>query len=240
MPAPSPTNSTYSVFTEILHFHKCVWYLQRVQIVVTRFRNGAELLARYQASLAYGGLFVPTRRLFDPGEPVILDVRMPELKDTLLIRGHVAWTRRGRIKTHVRAGFGVEFCDTEQQKRDFLLALARGHRHQTTARRHKRLPIDLTGGWRMLKDTSWHACKVTDIGSGGAFVQTVTLLPKGTAVVLEVTPPGQETTQSLEGRVAWSRDIPGAQGFGVEFRCRDMVGKHRIRELIRRLEQQAA
>lgn len=95
----------------------------------------------------------------------------------------------------------------------------------------------MEGGWRVLKQKSWHACQIGEIGSGGAFLHTDTLLPRDTRVELELTPPGSNTKQAIEGRVAWSRNTPGAEGFGIEFRCRDVVGKLRLRELVRRLEQ---
>lgn len=207
---------------------------------MTRFRNGDEFLERYQSSLAYGGLFVPTRRTFKPGQGIVLDLRMPELEDALLIRGTVVWNRRGRIKTGVRAGFGVEFCPGEAQKRDYVLAVARGEVSKSWTRRHKRLPIELEAGWRMVKGTGSHACTVSEIGPGGAFLRTDTLLPQGTPVVLDLVPPGSRTSQPIEGRVAWSRTTPGDEGFGLEFRCRDMAGKHRLREVMRRIEQSVA
>ena len=37
-------------------------YQHTVKLIPTRFRNGAELLVRYEGSLSNGGLFVPTRK----------------------------------------------------------------------------------------------------------------------------------------------------------------------------------
>jgi Tfp pilus assembly protein PilZ len=208
-----------------------------VQILVTRFQNSAELLARYQTTLAYGGLFVPTRRLLKTGQSIILDIRMMDLQEPLLVRGKVAWCRRGRRRAATRAGIGVEFCASEHLKREYLLAVARGDANASTMRRHKRLPVEMEGGWRVLKHKSWHSCRIGEIGSGGAFLHTEAVLPRDTRVELELMPPGSNTKQAIEGRVAWSRSTPGAEGFGIEFRCRDVVGKLRLRELVRRLEQ---
>ena len=48
---------------------------------------------------------------------------------------------------------------------------------------------------------------------------------------------GRGDVAAIQGRVAWSRDTLGQEGIGIEFQCRDMAGKRRIRELIRRLRE---
>ena len=53
-------------------------------------------------------------------------------------------------------------------------------------------------------------------------------------------PPGATAPQVIEGRVAWARNTPGAEGVGVEFRCRDIGGMRRLRELVKRIERQGA
>ena len=47
----------------------------------------------------------------------------------------------------------------------------------------------------------------------------------------------QESLATLEGRVAWRRQTPGNEGVGVEFRCRDIAGMRRLRELVKRIEK---
>jgi len=75
-----------------------------------------------------------------------------------------------------------------------------------------------------------------DICAGGAFIRTREFHPSGTSVVIEVLPPGSTRPVAIEGRVAWSRETPGAEGIGVEFRCRDAGGMRRLKELVRRIE----
>ena len=207
-----------------------------MEILRVRFRDGAELLESYLPNFAQGGLFVPTRRTFPLGHPVILDIRMPELTDSLLIRGDITWCRKGKRTEKIRAGLGVQFAATERQKRDYVLALARGIARKISSRRHKRLPIQIPAFWRMPKESDRHVTLLGEIGSGGAFLHTDAALTAGDPVVVELTPPGSTMTQAIEGRVAWRRETPGSAGVGIEFRCRDMAGKHRLRELIRRLE----
>jgi len=211
-----------------------------MHILVARFRDGQEFLEHYQESFLYGGLFFPTRKIIKPGEIVVLDIRMPTLRDYALVRGMVAWHRRGRRGQGIRAGLGIEFLASEQSKRDYLLGLARGDRGANPQRRHRRLPTELRVDWRVPNDTDRHLSLVDDIGAGGAFLRTRHGPPPGAPVLMEIVPPGSSAPQTIEGRVAWARKTPGAEGIGVEFRCRDIGGKRRLRELVRRIEKLGA
>ena len=210
-------------------------------ILVARYRDGREFIERYEPSFQYGGIFFPTRKTIPRGEAVLLDIRMPALKDTMLLRGTVAWRQRSKRGTGQRAGLGIEFLPSEGQKREHLLALARGERAPASAqRKHRRLPIELRVDWRVPTCTERHISLVDDIGTGGAFIRTRQPPDCGTAVVLELCPPGTGAAHSIEGRVAWTRHTPGREGAGVEFRCRDIGGMRRLRELIRRIEHAEA
>ncbi len=211
-----------------------------MHILVARFRDGGEFLEHYQESFLYGGLFFPTRKIITPGEIVVLDIRMPALRDYALVRGMVAWHRRGRRGQGIRAGLGIEFLASEQSKRDYLLSLAEGSRDPSTQRRHRRLPTELKVDWRVPNETDRHLSLVDDIGAGGAFLRTRHAPPPGAAVLMEIVPPGASAPQTIEGRVAWTRRTPGSEGVGIEFRCRDIGGKRRLRELVRRIEKHAA
>jgi Tfp pilus assembly protein PilZ len=208
-----------------------------MRILTARFRSGSDFLDRYQDAFAYGGLFLPTRQVIDPGELVVLDVRMPSLRDHMLLRGMVAWHRRGKRAENLRAGLGVELLASEQESRDYLLALARGEVDGSAQRRHRRLPTALSVGWRIPEDTRRHQSYVDDISIGGAFLRTDEPPTAGTPLLLEIIPPGGTAPQVIECRVAWTRRGPGVEGVGIEFRCRGVVGMRRLRELVRRVEQ---
>lgn len=213
-----------------------------MRLLVARFRSRAELAERLLSHRPNGGLFLPTRRVIEPGEPILVDVRFAELRDHLLLRGVVSARQRGRRTDNIRAGLFIEFLASESGKRDHLLALSREPDGQHAAepaaqRRHRRLPIELRVDWRVPHQSERHISLVDDIGIGGAFLRTREMPPTGTPVVLELCPPGGTTAQAIEGRVAWSRETPGQEGVGVEFRCRDIGGLRRLRELVRRIEK---
>ncbi len=209
-----------------------------MRTLIARFSSAEELLERYERSFRFGGLFLPTRKAIEPGEAVVLDIRMAPLRDHMLIRGVVIWRQRGKRSTGQRAGLGIEFLASEQSKRDYLLALAKGNvGPQAAQRRHRRLPVEMRVDWRVPAHTDRHASLLEDIGPGGAFIRTLELPKAGTSIVLEVSPPGANVAQTIEGRVAWTRATPGTEGVGVEFRARDIGGMRRLRELCRRIEQ---
>lgn len=209
-----------------------------MRLLVARFRSGADLLARHLDQRENGGIFLPTRRIVEPGEPVLVDIRLAELRDHLLLRGVVVERQRGRRNDNVRAGLYIEFLSSEAERRNHLLALARGEAQPATAkRRHRRLPIEIRVDWRVPHHTERHISLCDDIGIGGAFLRTREQPAEGTPVVIELRPPGANTPQAIEGRVAWVRDTPGQEGVGVEFRCRDIGGMRRLRELVRRIER---
>jgi Tfp pilus assembly protein PilZ len=209
-----------------------------MRLLLARFRSGADLLGRHLDDRENGGIFLPTRRIIDPGEPVLVDIRLAELRDHLLLRGVVVERQRGRRNDNVRAGLYIEFLPSESGRRDHLLALARGDaRPPSGKRRHRRLPIEIRVDWRVPHHTERHISSVDDIGIGGAFLRTREQPATGTPVVIELRPPGANTPQAIEGRVAWRRDTPGQEGVGVEFRCRDIGGMRRLRELVRRIER---
>lgn len=210
-----------------------------MHIFVARYSDGEDFLDHYQSSFMFGGVFFPTRRIIPPGELVVLDIRMPQLRDYALVRGMVAWHQRGRRSQGTRAGLGIEFLASEQAKRDFLLSLGRGEENPPK-RRHRRLPTELRVDWRIPMENHRHMSLVDDIGSGGMFIRTQHLPPQGTPIVVEIVPPGSTAAQSIEGRVAWNCATPGSEGVGIEFRCRDIGGKRRLRELVKRIERDVA
>ena len=81
-----------------------------MRILRARYRSGEEMLRHYQPSLPGGGIFFPTREAIPLGEPVLIELRFPELCNKQLLRGFIAWRRAGKHRTKLRAGLGIEFC----------------------------------------------------------------------------------------------------------------------------------
>jgi Tfp pilus assembly protein PilZ len=208
-----------------------------MRILKARYRGAADFLAAYDATLAGGGLVFPTRAQVTVGEPVVVEVRFPELGDRLLLRATLTWRRGARVREGMPAKVGVELDPADAAKREFLLVVARGDAStRIVQRNHRRLPVSLPVRWHVKDRREEQAAIVADIGPGGAFLRTAHTCVEGTQIIVELLPPGGAVPLSIEARVAWRRLEPGAEGVGVEFRCRDTGGLRRLKEMVRRLE----
>ena len=169
---------------------------------------------------------------------MLVEVLFPALLERQILRATVAWRRAGRLRPEkLRAGLGVVFDDSEATKRDFILTVA-GGAPSTVRRRHDRFPVDLLVDWYRPGQADRHPATARDIGAGGAFLELEDGLTVGDLLVVEVVPPGGARPLPVEGRVVWQRRSP-AVGVGVQFRCRDTGGIHRLKELVRRFAAQA-
>ncbi len=211
-----------------------------MRILVARFKSGEQFLEHYLSDFDHGGLFYPSRTPLPEGESVIVDVRMPALRDYVLLRGSISWHRRGKRADKVRAGLGIAFAEADRSKRDYLRSVAGGRSDTSAQRRHRRLPTEFEVNWRIPNDTESRPSVADDISPGGMFIRTRELPPMGASILLQLVHPGATTAQTIEGRVAWQNASPGAEGVGVEFRCRDIGGMRRLRELVKRLERAEA
>lgn len=201
-----------------------------------RYRSGDDFLQSYDGMLPLGGIFYPTRAAMPVGTAVLLEICFEGLRGNQILRGKVAYRRAGRYRMKLRAGLGIEFGAAETARRDFLLAVAKGEIVDMITRRHRRLPVTMFADWRIAQGRELHRSYVEDIGTGGAFLKTTEILPPGSDLIVEVTPPGSLRPLEIAARVAWVRHTPGEEGIGVEFRTRDAGGQRRLKELIRRLE----
>lgn len=205
-------------------------------IIRAKYPDAQTFLDSYLANFRYGGAFFPTRRRIPIGYPVILDVRFPGLRSKVLLRGIIAWRRSGKRREKIRAGLGIEFLGSEVRKRDFVIDVAKGLKEDLAHRRHRRLPVDVSVDWKEKAGRNWNSATLEDFGPGGTFIKTTHCLPVGSPVLLELLAPGGQRKIPIQGDVAWIRHIPGDEGMGIAFRCRDLGGSRLIKELIRRLE----
>ena len=208
-----------------------------MNIIRAKYPNCQAFLQSYQSNFPGGGVFIPTRKKHELGSSAVVDVRFPELRSRVLVRGIIAWRRAGKRRTKLRAGVGVEFLAVEKRKKEFLLGVAQGDIVDLTQRRHRRLPVEIRVDWREKTERERQVSTLEDIGEGGAFIRSTRFLPIGSAVILEITAPGGERQIAIEAVVAWTCHTIGEEGMGVEFRCRDIGGTRLLKELVRRIER---
>lgn len=203
-----------------------------MQILKVRYRTNREFLEAYQNDLAGGGLFCPTTTALEAGSDVVCELTIPALPNKVLIRGHVKSWRPALPRLRVRAGAIVEFVSEESEKRKFVVDTVRGLRDPGPRRKHTRLPVELPVQWRVIGTPDSSSGGLSEISVGGALLRTGSVLPLGTEVVIEVTPPGAVSPIAISGKVAYHGP---EQAAGVKFQYRDGGGSRRLRELIRRL-----
>jgi type IV pilus assembly protein PilZ len=63
----------------------------------------------YMRFIKGGGLFVPTKQEFKLGSEVILQVKLPEEAETIVVSGVVAWVTPFGAQAGKKAGVGVQF-----------------------------------------------------------------------------------------------------------------------------------
>lgn len=99
-------------------------------------------------------------------------------------------------------------------------------------RRAPRVPL---GVWVTVEhEGTYFDAFAANIGVGGAFVETQTLLPYEARLVLHVPLPGASEVLRLPGVVRWSGTAAASQtGFGIQFLELGAKETHQLSELVR-------
>jgi hypothetical protein len=201
-------------------------------IIKLRIRTRDEWHDLAPSPLVSDPIFVPTTDELESGQSVIVEVASQLLPNAVLIRGTVQSWRPALPRARVRAGAVVELGGDEQAKLTFLNEVLSGRRTDPPRRRHNRLPVSMGVRYRLANTAELVDCEVSEIGVGGALLNTTTPVPIDTELTLEIVPPGAAAALAIAGRVSYHTP-PG--GTGVRFVSRDVDGERRLRELIRRL-----
>jgi len=85
----------------------------------------------------------------------------------------------------------------------------RRHHFRGKARPGRVMPVR----FRASSETPWVSAETTNIGIGGAFIATPTVLPAGTRLTVEVTLPTSDQHFTLPAVVRWAAPA----GMGVQF-----------------------
>lgn len=79
-------------------------------------KEAVELNLSYMPFIAGGGLFVPTPESFQLGERVVVDVKLPNKDENIIVEGNVVWITPSNALHHVLTGIGVQFSGAHKQK----------------------------------------------------------------------------------------------------------------------------
>jgi len=201
-------------------------------ILKLRIKSPAEWRELAPAPSTTEPVFVPTTDEVTAGQPVIVEISSTMLPNKVLIRGIVQSWRPALPRMRVRAGATVTIEPDEQLKLTFVHDVFTGKRTDAPRRRHNRLPVKVSCRYRTTASAAFVASNVTEIGVGGALLETKAPLALDTELTLEITPPGAAAPLAIASRVSYH----GPSGnTGLRFVTRDGDGDRRLRELIRRL-----
>ena len=201
-----------------------------VRILVARFNSGADFLRNFDSSVQYGALLVPTKAIAAIDEPLVVEVAFPELPNHVLLRAQAV------DRVEERGGLLVRFGQTEQSKRDFVLACARGEMQPVWQRRHRRFPVRLEVHFGLQGAQSLVPAFTEDVSSGGIFLRTPMTLSVRTPIEMTIDFADGSPPVSAIGRVAWVRQHPPTAGFGVAWDERKSLPMKRLRKVIRDLK----
>lgn len=208
-----------------------------MRLLTCAFASATEFLDCYSVEAAEGVLYCRTRSQLDVGEELLIEVSFPGLPNRTVLRGSVSALRRGR-------GAWVRLNAGDAHSRDFLLRLARGELQsgEQVERGHRRIPIALPVTCHIDEvddpPTDRLLGLTHDVGGGGTWVQSAAAPAVGTRVSIVLGPMSSAgEVLRLDGRVAWIRRDPRANGFGVRFDPKQSRDAPRLRAMLRRASE---
>lgn len=76
-------------------------------------KDRATLHATYMPFLRNGGIFLPTTRRSEIGNPVFLLLALPDSSERLAVNGRVAWITPAHAQGNRAPGIGIQFLDAD-------------------------------------------------------------------------------------------------------------------------------
>ncbi|HEY3357518.1 MAG TPA: PilZ domain-containing protein [Polyangia bacterium] len=205
-----------------------------MRILSAWFESGADFLKNYNERMNGGSFYYPTAAELQVDEPVLLEVRIPELPNRMLMRGRVSTVD---LK---HQGAWITFLPEDQETQDFVVSVARGDItvETTVVRKHQRYPLEMPVDWKANDSEDVFISSTADLSAGGAFVRTLAPPPVGTPVAL-VLAPTRGAVLTITGRVSWARQDAGAEGMGVRFEQPTSETTKALREALRKMDESA-
>ncbi len=204
-----------------------------MKILFATFKSPTDFLDRLETDTAKGcgALTVATKATYDKDEEIILEIGFPGLPNRILMRAIATGPFKGDQATFAIAA-------DEEDKRDFLVAVASGRATASWKRRHRRFPMRLPVRFVVEGESEDDMplrgdAETEDMGSGGISLKTSRMLPDGAKVTVVLDPLDGSEEIEFEGRVVWNRRDDAVSGVGIQF---DRLGgddMKRLRRMIR-------
>ena len=78
-------------------------------------KDPLELNLSYMPFIKDGGLFIPTQESFSLGTPIIVNLQLPGLKESLVLEGRIIWITPKNSLHQVLPGIGIQFTGKNTQ-----------------------------------------------------------------------------------------------------------------------------
>ena len=165
------------------------------------------------------------------GDVVSLEISFGPMADEVVIPATVATVAERPGTRTSRVTFSV--AREESRRVDYVRQVLSGAR-SASARRHRRVPVDLEVRWGWNGDR--YASRARDLSHGGAFIESRVLPTVGAKVDVELRLPENTAALALDAEVTWLRTRTGAPGFGVSFKLPDRSVAARLHDAVRECE----
>jgi type IV pilus assembly protein PilZ len=86
-------------------------------ILSLAIRDKAVLYAAYMPFIRNGGLFIPTNKVFAPGDEVFMLLKLMDEAEKIPVAGTVVWVTPQGAQGNRAAGIGIQFKDPEGEAR---------------------------------------------------------------------------------------------------------------------------
>jgi Tfp pilus assembly protein PilZ len=197
-----------------------------MKILFATFTSPKDFLDRLEIGkeVDVAKLSVKTKASYEDGEQIILEIGYPGLPNRILTRTVAVGDNSGGEEQQFR------FCEGEEHKRDFLIAVAAGRASASWKRRHRRFPMRMPARFVVEgEDVPLRGdAETEDMGSGGISLKTSRTLPDGAKVTVVLEPGDGSDELEFTGRVVWNRKDDTVTGVGVQF---DSLGGDQMKRL---------
>jgi Tfp pilus assembly protein PilZ len=163
------------------------------------------------------------------GEPIRVEISFGPMADEVELDGKVASVHGS---DDGRQTVIVAFGPDQGPRVEYLRHVLAGRR-DASARRHRRIPVDLNVRWRYGR--ARYASKLSDLSRGGAFIVSQRLPRIGDEVEIEIFDDERRALQ-FEAVVSWVRP-QRPMGFGVSFKLTDRSSAAALTDVVRRQER---
>ncbi|MEM6295672.1 MAG: PilZ domain-containing protein [Myxococcota bacterium] len=182
-------------------------------------------------------LRVRVRENLKLGEPVEVEVSFGPMADEVVLTGKVC-----RVHAPARGPLEVLIAipKREGSRVRYVREILGGSR-QASARRHRRIPVDIDVRWTSPQGR--YVSRALDLSRGGAFIASRSLPSVGARVDVELRPASDDGGLSpaplrLGAVVSWVRSQGHDTGFGVNFKLQDRDTAARLQDVVRTCEIQ--